>query len=413
MQQPAPVDPGDDATVLHVDMDAFFLSVELRERPDLRGVPAAVAGRSLRSVILSASYEARAFGVRSAMPVGQALRLCPQLRLVEPRQSVYRSVSAEVMALLDRVTPVREQLSVDEAFLDVAGSRRRLGPPARIGAAIRERVRAELGLPCSVGAAPVKFVAKMASTAAKPDGLVVVPGERLLEFLHPRPIDHLWGVGPVLALRLRTRGIDTIGDAAALPEGRLRQWFGEVGARVEGLSRGLDPRPVHQETGHQSIGADHTFDDDPTDPEEIDRHVLRLCHHVAGRLRAEGVLAGGVTVRVKSPEARVRSRAARLPDPTDSGHDLFAPARRAVRELLADRPHPLRLVGVRAERLTDEQAPRQQSLFDDEAGGRAADWGAAERAVDAVRRRFPGLGPAPASLLGDADPAADGRDRRQ
>lgn len=413
MQQPAPAHAGEDATVLHVDMDAFFLSVELRERPDLRGIPAAVAGRSLRSVILSASYEARAFGVRSAMPVGQALRQCPQLRLVEPRQSVYRSVSAEVMALLDRVTPVREQLSVDEAFLDVSGSRRRLGPPARIGAAIRERVRAELGLPCSVGAAPVKFVAKMASTAAKPDGLVIVPGERLLEFLHPRPIDHLWGVGPVLAQRLRTRGVETIGEAAALPVGRLQSWFGEAGARLEDLARGIDPRPVRQEEGHRSIGADHTFDDDPTDPDRIDRDVLRLCHHVAGRLRNEGVLAGGLTVRVKSPEGQVRSRSARLPDPTDSGHDLAGPARRAVRDLLAERRHPLRLVGVRAERLRDEHAPQQQSLFDDEAGGRAPDWGAAERAADAVRRRFPGLGPTPASLLGEADPAADGRDRRE
>ncbi|XNZ01343.1 DNA polymerase IV [Micrococcus luteus] len=413
MQQPAPAHAGEDATVLHVDMDAFFLSVELRERPDLRGIPAAVAGRSLRSVILSASYEARAFGVRSAMPVGQALRQCPQLRLVEPRQSVYRSVSAEVMALLDRVTPVREQLSVDEAFLDVSGSRRRLGPPARIGAAIRERVRAELGLPCSVGAAPVKFVAKMASTAAKPDGLVIVPGERLLEFLHPRPIDHLWGVGPVLAQRLRTRGVETIGEAAALPVGRLQSWFGEAGARLEDLARGIDPRPVRQEEGHRSIGADHTFDDDPTDPDRIDRDVLRLCHHVAGRLRNEGVLAGGLTVRVKSPEGQVRSRSARLPDPTDSGHDLAGPARRAVRDLLAERRHPLRLVGVRAERLRDEHAPQQQSLFDDVAGGRAADWGAAERAADAVRRRFPGLGPTPASLLGEADPAADGRDLRE
>lgn len=412
MQQRPPARTGDEPTVLHVDMDAFFLSVELRERPELRGRPAAVAGSSRRSVILSASYEARRYGVRSAMPVGQALALCPGLRLVEPRQSLYRSVSAEVMALLDRVTPVREQLSVDEAFLDVSGSLRRLGPPERIGAAVRERVRSELGLPCSVGAAPVKFVAKMASTAAKPDGLVVVPGDRLLDFLHPRPVDQLWGVGPVLARRLRTRGIETVGDAAALPPGRLRQWFGEAGARVEELSCGVDPRPVRQEQGQRSIGADHTFDDDPTDLERIDRQVLRLCHHVAGRLRAESVLAAGLTVRVKAPDGRVRSRALRLSHPTDSGHALAGPARRAVRDLLAEQRHPLRLVGVRVERLSDGQAPRQQSLFDDADDGRRADWSAAERAADAVRRRFPGLGPAPASLLGTVDPAADGRDRR-
>lgn len=233
-----------EASILHVDMDAFFLSVELRERPDLTGRPAAVAAPSGRSVVLSASYEARAYGVRSAMPLAHARALCPPLVVVPPRQDVYRSVSADVMALLGQVTPVLEQLSVDEAFLDVAGARRRLGPPARIGGLIRRRVREELGLPCTVGAAGVKFVAKMASTAAKPDGLLVVPPERTLEFLHPLPVGRLWGVGPKAAEALRRRGMATIRDLAAADPEQLERAFGAAGRSWAQLSRGIDPRPV-------------------------------------------------------------------------------------------------------------------------------------------------------------------------
>ena len=386
MSETAPAAPRDEATILHVDMDAFFLSVELRERPDLEGRPAAVAAPSGRSVVLSASYAARAYGVRSAMPLAHARALCPPLVVIPPRQQLYRAVSAEVMAVLADVTPVMEQLSVDEAFLDVAGARRRLGPPEHIGHLIRERVRSALGLPCTVGGSAVKFVAKTASTAAKPDGLLIVPPQRTLDFLHPLPVGRLWGVGPKAAERLARRGVATIGDLARVDPARLEASFGAAGREWASLARGIDPRPVAPRPAARSIGADHTFDVDPVDVAGVDPEVLRLCHRVAAR-------------------------------PTATGHDLLGPARRLVRELHAERPHPIRLVGVRAERLGGEadQPPAQEALFGGPAWGtegeasEAGDWAGAEAALDAVARRFPTAAVRPASLLGRREARADAR----
>ncbi|MGW9763185.1 DNA polymerase IV [Micrococcus aloeverae] len=417
MSETAPAAPRDEATILHVDMDAFFLSVELRERPDLEGRPAAVAAPSGRSVVLSASYAARAYGVRSAMPLAHARALCPPLVVIPPRQQLYRAVSAEVMAVLADVTPVMEQLSVDEAFLDVAGARRRLGPPEHIGHLIRERVRSALGLPCTVGGSAVKFVAKTASTAAKPDGLLIVPPERTLDFLHPLPVGRLWGVGPKAAERLARRGVATIGDLARVDPARLEASFGAAGREWASLARGIDPRPVAPRPAARSIGADHTFDVDPVDVAGVDPEVLRLCHRVAARLRAEQVTAGAVTVRLKAPDGSVRSRTARLARPTATGHDLLGPARRLVRELHAERPHPVRLVGVRAERLGDaaDQPPAQEALFGGPAWGtedeaaEAGDWAGAEAALDAVARRFPTAAVRPASLLDRREARADAR----
>ena len=417
MSETAPAAPRDEATILHVDMDAFFLSVELRERPDLEGRPAAVAAPSGRSVVLSASYAARAYGVRSAMPLAHARALCPPLVVIPPRQQLYRAVSAEVMAVLADVTPVMEQLSVDEAFLDVAGARRRLGPPEHIGHLIRERVRSALGLPCTVGGSAVKFVAKTASTAAKPDGLLIVPPERTLDFLHPLPVGRLWGVGPKAAERLARRGVATIGDLARVDPARLEASFGAAGREWASLARGIDPRPVAPRPAARSIGADHTFDVDPVDVAGVDPEVLRLCHRVAARLRAEQVTAGAVTVRLKAPDGSVRSRTARLARPTATGHDLLGPVRRLVRELHAERPHPIRLVGVRAERLGDEadQPPAQEALFGgpawgtEDAASEEGDWAGAEAALDAVARRFPTAAVRPASLLGRREARADAR----
>lgn len=403
---PAPSSPPRrEPSILHVDMDAFFLSVERCERPELRGVPAAVAHPEGRSVVLSASYEARAYGVRSAMPLAQARALCPPLRVTPPRQELYRSTSARVMDLFGRVTPVVEQLSVDEAFLDVAGARRLLGPPERIAALIRERVRAELGLPCTVGGAGVKFVAKMASTAAKPDGMLLVPPQCTLAFLHPRPVGALWGVGPQAARRLRERGVETIGDLAARDPRWLREAFGAAGAAWAELAAGRDPRPVAPREPARSVGADHTFDVDARDPAALDREVLSLCHRVAARLRSGGHTAGAVTVRVKDPALATRARTVRLPAPTASGRVLHAHAGPAVAGLLTERPHPVRLVGVRAERLSDAEAHGavQEALFAPEGHEGPTDdagWRRAEEAADAVARRFPGAGVRPASLLG-------------
>ena len=355
MSETAPAAPREEATILHVDMDAFFLSVELRERPDLEGRPAAVAAPSGRSVVLSASYAARAYGIRSAMPLAHARALCPPLVVIPPRQQLYRAVSAEVMAVFADVTPVMEQLSVDEAFLDVAGARRRLGPPEHIGHLIRERVRSALGLPCTVGGSAVKFVAKTASTAAKPDGLLIVPPERTLDFLHPLPVGRLWGVGPKAAERLARRGVATIGDLARVDPARLEASFGAAGREWASLARGIDPRPVAPRPAARSIGADHTFDVDPVDVAGVDPEVLRLCHRVAARLRAERL--GGE----------------------------------------ADQP------------------PAQEALFGGPAWGtegeasEAGDWAGAEAALDAVARRFPTAAVRPASLLDRREARADAR----
>ena len=256
MSETAPAAPREEATILHVDMDAFFLSVELRERPDLEGRPAAVAAPSGRSVVLSASYAARAYGVRSAMPLAHARALCPPLVVIPPRQQLYRAVSAEVMAVLADVTPVMEQLSVDEAFLDVAGARRRLGPPEHIGHLIRERVRSALGLPCTVGGSAVKFVAKTASTAAKPDGLLIVPPERTLDFLHPLPVGRLWGVGPKAAERLARRGVATIGDLARGDKARYIRIVrrGSYNVYPRNVEEVLYERPAVRGVPHKRLG---------------------------------------------------------------------------------------------------------------------------------------------------------------
>ncbi|MDO5635590.1 MAG: DNA polymerase IV, partial [Micrococcus sp.] len=354
---------------------------------------------SLRSVVLSASYEARAHGVRSAMPIAHARHLCPQLVTVAPRHHLYREVSAQVMRVLATVTPVMEPLSIDEAFLDIRGARRLLGSPEQIAVDLRRRMAEELGLPCSVGGAGVKFVAKMASTAAKPNGSLIVPPQLTLDFLHPRPVEQLWGVGPRFAAQLRQRGIDTIGDLAAQDPAWLRERFGENGARVSALARGLDERPVAPRAAAHSIGADHTFDDDPTDPRDVERRLLQLCHQVARRLRAAGVDAQTVTVRVKAPDGTVRSRGLAPVAATHTAHQLFATASSALRSLLDERPHPVRLVGVRAERLLDGDRAVQSGLFSLDEERADNQWADAESALDAVARRFPGARVSPATLL--------------
>lgn len=387
-----------DAVILHVDMDAFFLSVEMLERPDLAGRPALVAHRGTRSVVLSASYEARAHGIKSAMPLAQALALCPGVEVVEPRQEGYSAVSREVMRILASFTPVLEQLSIDEAFLDVSGARRRLGPPSRIGALIREEVRQRTGLPCTVGAATTKSVAKIASTRAKPDGLGVVPGTMTREFLRPLPVSALWGVGPVLGRRLVDAGLETVGDLAAQSPQRMQRWLGVHGPALVELARGIDPRPVVTEREAKSLGVERTFDEDLTDRTALHRVLVALSHECAYRLRRSGVRAGAVTVKLKAPDLSVRNRSRTLAAPVDSAGPLAAAAEDLLAELLAARRHPVRLLGLRAERLEDAGGAVQETLpWSDEEG--SADWSEADRVADDIRRRFPAAALKPATIL--------------
>jgi DNA polymerase-4 len=386
----------DDAgcVILHVDMDAFFASVEVRRRPELRGHPVVVGGTGPRGVVSSASYEARAFGVRSAMPGGQARRLCPQAVFLPPDMGAYAEASREVMRIFGDVTPLVEPLSVDEAFLDVAGAQRLLGRPTEIARHIRSRVAEELALTCSVGVAPTKFLAKLASTRCKPDGLLVVPAERALDFLHPLPVEALWGVGERTAESLRRLGLRLVGDVAQAPVGMLRQALGEAAARhLHELSWARDPRPVTVDRAEKSVSNETTFDVDVSDTDVIRRTLLGLAGRVGARLRRAGQAGRTVAIKVRLADFRTLSRSRTLGAPTDVAREIFDTAW-ALYEAL--RPgDKVRLLGVRVEGLTaSDGAPRQLTL-----GERTHGWRDAERAADAVAAKFGARGVRPASLL--------------
>lgn len=400
-----------DAVVLHVDMDAFFLAVELLDHPQLSGRPALVAHRGGRSVVLSASYEARGFGIRSAMPLAHAMALCPGVAVVEPRHGRYTEVSRQVMGILGGFTPVLEQLSIDEAFLDVSGARRRLGTPARIGSLIRAQVRERTGLPCTVGAAATKSVAKIASTRAKPDGLAVVPSARTREYLDPLPVGALWGVGPVLGQRLVAAGLTTVGDLAAQSPQRMERWLGVQGPALVRLARGIDPRPVTPEHDTKSLGVERTFDEDVRDTVELHRHLVGLSHEGAIRLRRAGFRAGAISVKVKAPDLSVRTRTLTLATPTDSAGPIAEAAEGLLRALQQAHRVPVRLLGIRAERLSGAgEAVQESLLWEDERP--AADWSQADRVADDIRRKFPRAGLRPATLV-DRQPPADGGSGRK
>ena len=310
--------------ILHVDMDAFYASVELRDRPELRGRPVVVGGLGARGVVLSATYEARAFGVRSAMPVSRARRLCPQAVFISPRHGLYGEVSREVMAIFRAVTPAVEPLSLDEAFLDVSGARRRLGSPVSIAELIRRQVREQQSITCSVGVAPVKFVAKIASARCKPDGLLVVPANGLLDFLHPLPVSALWGVGDRAEEVLARLGLRTVGDIAHVPAATLRREFGVAGEHLHALAWGRDERPVLLRREEKSVGAEETFPVDVDDPDVIRRELLRLSGRTAVALRGAGCVARTVTVKLRLASFKTITRSRTLTEPTDVAREIYA-----------------------------------------------------------------------------------------
>ncbi|MFG1777296.1 DNA polymerase IV [Micromonospora sp. NPDC049048] len=380
--------------ILHVDMDAFFASVEVRRRPELRGRPVVVGGVGPRGVVSSASYEARRYGVRSAMPTARARALCPHAVYLPPDFTQYSAASAAVMQIFRDVTPLVEPLSLDEAFLDVAGARRLFGPPAAIARRIRERVAGEQGLTCSVGVAPSKFVAKLGSTRAKPDGLLVVPAARVLDFLHPLPVSALWGVGERSTETLRRLGLATIGDLAEAPIGMLRKALGEASAaHLHELAWGRDPRRVSPEHAEKSIGAEVTFDVDVSDPLEIRRALLALAEKVGVRLRRAGQVGRTVSLKVRLADFRTVSRSRTAGVPTDVAREIFDTVWALYTAL--DPGEPVRLVGVRVEGLaTARETPRQLTLGAPERG-----WREAEAAADAAAARFGRSVIGPASLL--------------
>ena len=388
------------APILHVDLDAFFASVELLDRPEIAHLPVVVAGTSLRSVVTAANYPARRYGVRSAIPLSRALRLCPNAIVLEPHFEKYRHYSRVVMSIFDDVTPLVERLGIDEAFLDVGGARAVFGPPAEVARLIRRRVRDETGLACSVGAASTKFVAKLASGRAKPDGLLVIPADQTLAFLHPLPISALWGVGAATEEALTRRGLRTVGDIAATPVEALQRAVGEAsGTRLHALANGIDPRQVTTRAEEKSIGHEVTFEVDTTDADALNRELLRQSNAVAARLRSAGYVGRTVVLKLRHADFSTITRSRTLAEPTDLGRRIYEEVR-SIREGLGDHG-PVRLIGVRMEQLMPGES-RQSALWDDDES-----WREAEDTMDAVTARFGRGALGPAALLGARAPRGD------
>jgi DNA polymerase IV len=386
-------------TMLHIDMDAFYASVELIDRPELRGRPVIVGGGGGRSVVLSATYEARREGVHSAMPMGRARRLCPQAVVIEPDHQRYADVSRGVMEIFRSITPLVEPLSLDEAFLDVSGAIRRIGPPTLIAELIRDRVADEQLINGSVGIAATKFVAKLASSQAKPDGVLVVPRDQTVVFLHALPVGALWGVGERTEEALRRLGLINVADIAHTPLDTLRRALGAAtGSHLHELAWGRDPRPVVPERADKSIGAEETFRTDIDDPQVIQRELLRLSERVAARLRAAGVLGRTVVVKIRFADFSTITRSRTLPEHTDVARVVHATALDLYARLGLDRAR-LRLVGVRLEGLIDVSAGHHQLALDERPQG----WREAEQAMDRAGARFGPGAVKPASLVTDPE----------
>ena len=325
-------------------MDAFYASVEQHDDPSLRGRPILVGGRSRRSVVATASYEARRFGARSAMPMMEAIRLCPQAVIVPPRMDRYVEVSAAVFEIFRRYTPLVQGLSLDEAFLDVTQSRSLFGDGPAIARAIRSAIEEETGLTASAGVAPCMFVAKVASDVHKPNGLTVVEQDAVAAFLAPLPIERMWGIGPKTAPKLRARGLATLGDLARAKLPELESLLGEWGMEARDLASGIDDREVDPNGETKSIGAEETYEDDLTDRESIARTLLEHAARVAQRLVHEGIRARGVTVKLKYADFTLRTRQAKLPSPVSDTDSIY----RAALALLDRFP---RRDGARGERV--------------------------------------------------------------
>jgi DNA polymerase-4 len=381
-------------SILHVDMDAFYASASLLHRPELRGTPVIIGGGN-RGVVLSATYEARSFGVHAAMPMTRARRLCPQATVLAPDHRLYQRISDAVMAYFTSITPVVEPLSADEAFLDVSGSRRRLGRPGEIAARIRDTVADEQGITCSVGVAPTKFLAKLASGLAKPDGLLIVPEDEAVDLLHQLPVGAIWGVGDRTEETLARLGLHTVADLAHTPVETLRRALGDAaGPHLHELAWGRDPRPVVPARRERSIGSDETFDHDVDDPAVIHRQLLRLSDRTAARVRAAGLVGRTIQLKVRFSDFTTITRSRTVREATDVSREVYAVAR-DLYDALGLRRARIRLVGVRMEGLREAAGSPIQGLLDEPEHG----WREADRAVDRASARFGAGSVRPAALM--------------
>jgi DNA polymerase IV len=388
------------ATILHVDMDAFFASVAERDNPELKG-KAVVIGMGARGVVSAANYEARKFGIHSAMPVGRARRLAPHAIFLPVDMARYQEVSEHVMEIFHTFTPWVEPISLDEAFLDVTGSQKLLGTGREIAVAIRKKVEEQEGITCSVGIAPSKFIAKLASANCKPNGMLEITSDRILTFLHPLPIQAMWGVGPKTAEVLERLGLRTIEDIAKLPRATLIRALGEAnGASLYELAWGRDYRDVTPEEPDRSISAAETFAQDLDNPEEILTQFLRLTERATARLRDRDLFAKTISIKVRFADFSTINRSKTLPLPIDSTHDVYEVVKGLYQALRIERAR-LRLVGVSLENLS-EGAPHQMMLGEREVG-----WRQAEGAMDQARARFGKGSVRPARLISASEDDED------
>jgi DNA polymerase-4 len=380
------------ATILHADVDAFYASVEQRDDPRLRGRPVIVGA----GVVLAASYEATAFGVRTAMGGGQARRLCPRAIVVPPRMSVYAEASRALFRVFDDASPLVEGLSIDEAFLDVRGLERISGTPAEIAARLRREARERVGLPITVGVARTKFLAKVASGVAKPDGLLVVPPDGELAFLHPLPVERLWGVGPATARKLHERGISTVGEVARLPETSLVTMLGRASGRhLHALAHNRDPRPVQVGRRRRSIGSQCALGRSRKTPEAVDAVLVSLVDRVTRRMRAAGRAGRTVVLRLRFGDFSRATRSHTLPRPTAHTQTILLTARWLLATAMPEiERRGLTLVGVAVANLEDDGALQLVLPFDRHSGA------ALDAALDEVRRRFGSTAVTRAVLLG-------------
>ncbi len=378
--------------ILHVDMDAFFVEVERRRDPSLIGKPVAVGGTGSRGVIASASYEARQRGVRSAQPTATALKLCRDLVVVSPAHGRYGEVSAEVFDVFRGFTPHVEGLSLDEAFLDISGLRRHFEAPVDVALAVRAEIRSRMGLPASVGIASSKFLAKLASEAAKPYGYRHIPKETELDFLHALPVEALWGVGPATLAGLQRLGVVTVGDLAELPEPTVLSALGPANGRhLLELARGIDLRPVVPDIEAKSISVEETYDRDLEGRETIETALLAHSQRLSGRLRRSGLAARTVTLKVRYEDFSTITRSVTLGGPLDSPRDLYNTARDLLGSV--DLARPVRLLGLGGSGLEESGEPRQLDLGTDE------NWVKLSDAVAEVRERFGERSVEPARLV--------------
>ncbi|WNG25101.1 DNA polymerase IV [Cystobacter fuscus] len=385
--------------IIHVDMDAFYASVEQRDRPELRGKPIIVGGDARRGVVVAASYEVRKYGVRSALPMARAMKMAPHAIVVKPRFHAYSEASEQVFSIFERYTPLIEPLSLDEAFLDVTASVGLFGSPADIARRIRKEIAAETGLPSSAGIAAVKFVAKIASDVAKPNGQREVRAEETVAFLAALPVGRLWGVGPKTEEGLKRAGLETIGDVARRDVAWMEARFGSAGRHLWDLAQGIDPREVVPDREAKSVGAEDTFDEDMTGLDALSPYIHSQALRVGRRMRRAGVKGRVVQLKVKFADFTLITRRTTLPSPTDDGQTLY----RVARELLekAHEDKPVRLTGVSMQELGGGAEPRQLGLFSEPEAPKRSD--KLNAALDRIAERFGSKAVTTADVAGSAE----------